>query len=294
MTRADSDIYYQRTRDSMTGVVATFCRRHHKKFVFAVAHDYNCMAHPPSPLTWHARVLYHYGLRQADLVIAQTATQQRLLRDNFGVDSTVISNCVPEGGNGAGPATPGREKRLLWIGAFEPVKRLELFLDIAEQLHDCQFDVVGDGNGQLEYVQGVRSRAKAMPNVHLHGVVPHSRVEQFFLQSAALVCTSRAEGFPNIILEAWSHGLPVISAFDPDNQIAVHRLGMVADDVSGFVRGIQTLLGSQRLWRDVSERVVQYYRDNHSIGAILPRLENSLQGVLEPSGSCRVLPGPLQ
>ena len=172
MTRADSDIYYQRTRDSMTGVVATFCRRHHKKFVFAVAHDYNCMAHPPSPLTWHARVLYHYGLRQADLVIAQTATQQRLLRDNFGVDSTVISNCVPEGGNGAGPATPGREKRLLWIGAFEPVKRLELFLDIAEQLHDCQFDVVGDGNGQLEYVQGVRSRAKAMPNVHLHGVVP--------------------------------------------------------------------------------------------------------------------------
>ena len=119
-------------------------------------------------------------------------------------------------------------------------------------------------------------------------------MEQFFLQSAALVCTSRAEGFPNIILEAWSHGLPVISAFDPDNQIAVHRLGMVADDVSGFVRGIQTLLGSQRLWRDVSERVVQYYRDNHSIGAILPRLENCLQGVLEPSGSCRVLPGPLQ
>ena len=257
MRRADADIYYQRTSGSITGIVAAFCRRHRRKFVFAVASDYNCMTDPPYRWPRHERVLYLYGLRRADLVIAQTVTQQRLLRENFGIDCTVIPNCAPEYGHclrGADAVASTRGRRLLWIGAFRPVKRLELLLDIAEQLRDVQFDVVGEGyaDAASEYVQCLRSRAKSIPNVHLHGMVPHAYMHKFYQRTTALICTSRAEGFPNVFLEAWGYGLPVVSTFDPDNLIVDMGLGKVGEDVSELATGIRELLDSPERWRKAS------------------------------------------
>src|SRR5438105_13961880 len=42
MRRADADIYYQRGAESETGLVAGWCRRHERCFIFAIAHDTNC------------------------------------------------------------------------------------------------------------------------------------------------------------------------------------------------------------------------------------------------------------
>jgi len=283
MNKADADIYYQRTHDSITGIVAAFCRRHRRKFVFAVASNCDCMTDPPDCLPRHARVLYHYGLRRANLVIAQTVTQQRLLRENFGIESTVIPNFAPDCGhylvgNDAVASTRGR--RLLWIGGFTPVKRLELLLDVAEQLRDVQFDVVGNGDMGSEYVQGLQSRAQAMPNVHLHGAIPHAHVQQFYQQSAALLCTSQAEGFPNIFLEAWANGLPIVSTFDPDNLIVNNDMGIVARDVKGLASGIRTLLADSRQWQQVSEAARRYYLENHTIDAVMPKFENVFNEIM--------------
>ncbi len=283
MRRANSDIYYQRTSGSLTGIVSAFCRWHQRKFIFAVASDRNCMTDHPYRQLRHERVLYRYGLRRADLIIAQTVTQQRLLRENFGIDSTVIPNCAPDHERCPGETNAvasARERRLLWIGEFTPIKRLELFLDIAEQLHDLQFDVVGDGNSESEYVQHLRSRAKSMPNVHLHGAVSHAGVHQFYQRSKALISTSRAEGFPNVFLEAWGYGLPIVSTCDPDNVIAQHDLGMVAEDIPGLIAGIRVLFDSQQNWQKASQSALQY-RDNHSIESVIPRLENAFLSLAE-------------
>ena len=289
MRRADADIYYQRTSGSITGIVSAFCRWHRRKFVFAVASDYNCMTDPPYRQLRHERVLYRYGLRRADLVIAQTMTQQRLLRENFGIDCTVIPNCAPEYGHslrGADAVASTRGRRLLWIGDFRPVKRLELLLDIAEQLRDVQFDVVGEGyaDAASEYVQCLRSRAKSIPNVHLHGMVPHAYMHKFYQRTEALICTSRAEGFPNVFLEAWDYGLPIVSTCDPDNVIAEHGLGVVAEDVPGLTGGIRVLLDSQQHWQKASQSALQY-RDNHSIESVIPRLENTFLSLAERTES---------
>ena len=277
MRRADADIYYQRTSDSITGIVAAFCRRHRRKFVFAVASEASCLVSLPYCTARHERFLCRYGLRRANLVIAQTVTQQKLLRENFGIDSTVIPNCAPDYGHcqgGADAVASARGTRLLWIGTFRPVKRLELLLDVAEQNQDFQFDVVGDGNSESEYVQRLRSRAKSIPNVHLHGTVSHTYVQKFYQQTAALICTSRAEGFPNIFLEAWGHDLPIVSTFDPDNLIVKNELGIVARDVNGLASGIRTLLSDPQKWQQASEAVRRYYLQNHTVDALMPRFEN--------------------
>ncbi len=271
MEQANSYIYYQRTRDSITGVVAAFCRNHRRKFVFAVASNYDCVADPPD-FTRHERILYRYGLRKADLVIAQTRTQQKLLRENFGIDSTVIPNCAPDYMNSSGrtdKAAPVRDKRILWVGRFAPIKRLEMLLDVAEHLPAFQFDVVGDGDNQSEYVQRLRSRAKAITNVHLHGAVPHESVHEFYQRSATLICTSQAEGFPNTFLEAWSCGLPVVSTFDPDNVIEDNGLGKVGHNVPELAAGIRELLDSQEQWQLTSRAARKYYLQNHTVDAVI-------------------------
>jgi glycosyltransferase involved in cell wall biosynthesis len=282
MNKADADIYYQRTSDSITGIVAAFCSRHRRKFVFAVASNFDCVAGFPYLPQKHARVLYRYGLRRADLVIAQTVTQQKLLRENFGLDSTVIPNCAPDYGrcpSGTDTVASARGRRLLWIGAFTPVKRLELLLDVAKRLHDVQFDVVGNGDIGSEYVKGLQSRAQAMPNVHLHGVIPHVHVQQFYQQSAALLCTSRAEGFPNTFLEAWSCGLPVVSTFDPDNLITEKGLGKVGKDVPELAVGIRELLESPDKRRKASESARAYYLENHTVDKAMCGFERVLLNI---------------
>jgi glycosyltransferase involved in cell wall biosynthesis len=205
-------------------------------------------------------------------------TQQKLIRENFGIEGKVIRSCAPDYSrcsSGTSVKSSAHRTRLLWIGRFSPEKRLELLLEIAEKHRDMQFDVIGDGNAESEYVRRLRSRAMAVPNVRLHGRVPHADVQEFYRRAVALVCTSHYEGFPNVFLEAWSHGLPVVSTFDPDGLIAERGLGVFAEGITGLIKGIRVMRRSQQHWNKVSRAALQYYRHNHSIEAVMPRIEST-------------------
>jgi glycosyltransferase involved in cell wall biosynthesis len=284
MKRADADIYYQRTGSDETGMVAAFCRLYRRTFVFAVASDAHCAARRTSWRKKPEHVLYEYGLRRANVVIAQTTTQQKLLRKNYGIDSTVIRNCAPDYGScqdGTDTAASIGRTRFLWVGSLSPVKRLELLLDVAESHPDLQFDVVGDGDSTSEYVQRILSRARSLPNVELHGKVPHAQIHHLYQRSVALVCTSRIEGFPNVFLEAWSAGLPVVSTFDPDNVIVAEELGAVAQGTHRLASELQSLRGSPDRWRETSRKVRQYFLENHSVETVIPRLEHVLLAAVD-------------
>ena len=79
MMRSDADIYFQRTSDAITGIVAAFSRKHNRKFVFSVASNADCQVHLPHCAA-HERRFYRYGLRRANSIIAHTFVQQRMLR----------------------------------------------------------------------------------------------------------------------------------------------------------------------------------------------------------------------
>ncbi len=275
MKKANADVYYQNCGEYVTGQVAWWCIRNGRRFVYSVASDPDCDLRLPEMKTIRERVLYRYGLRHADRVIVQTRTQREMLLSGFGIESEVIPMpCLaPQNFDRMlrEPSDAGPHK-VLWIGRICEVKRPDRLLEIAEACPDVVFDLVGpiyDG----EYAREVRRRAERIPNVRVHGPISRDRVPEFYSRADCLLCTSKVEGFPNTFLEAWSHGLPIISTFDPDNIIAKRGLGAVADDVRGLIAQVRELVKSPEQRREASERARKYYLETHTIETVMPQFE---------------------
>jgi glycosyltransferase involved in cell wall biosynthesis len=269
--------------------VAAFARRHGRRFIFAVGALEDCLTNLPHCRTRRERVLYRYGLRRADRVIAQTQQQQALLRESFGVESTLVRSCGgdPTRSTGILPVTHGLEgratgdrgdappvHRVLWIGRFTAQKRLEMLFDVAERCPNVQFDVVGEGDTDDPYVRELQARGTGLANVALHGRVPHNQVSTFYRRAGLLLCTSSAEGFPNTFLEAWSQGIPVVSTFDPDGLIVDRALGAVAAQGPELASAIRGLLDARERLHELGGNCRRYYLQNHALEAVLPRLES--------------------
>ena len=126
--------------------------------------------------------------------------------------------------------------------------------------------------GGVETVSVVLVRARTLQNVTLCSRVSRKGMQDIYGRASCLCCTSRVEGFPNTFLEAWSHGLPVVSMFDPDALIEERGLGATAHDVPGLTTAVRELLASPERWRQASDNARRYYVENHTVESVLPRL----------------------
>src|SRR6185503_4911636 len=109
--------------------------------------------------------------------------------------------------------------RVLWVGRFSPEKRLEWFLDLAAAVPEVEFHVLGAANRPSAYADALVRRAATLSNVVRHGHVAHDQVARFYAGARLLVLTSRFEGFPSTMMEAWSLGVPTVSTVDPDGVV---------------------------------------------------------------------------
>lgn len=275
LRRADAHVYYQNCGEYVTGQVALWCRRHGRKFIYSVASDPDCMAGLPLMTTLRERVLYRYGLRNADRIIVQTRNQERLLRDDFRLDSEMVPMpCTgPDEDEYVPHYMPSRGSgRILWVGRIENVKRPDRFLDLVEACGDLEFDLVGPA-GDTPYARYILERASRYPNVRMHGGVPRDRMPEYYTNSACLCSTSDAEGFPNTFLEAWSYGVPVVSTIDPDGIIEGKGLGEVARNVPEFIFSLRKLAACDEAWTEMSRRARAYFLETHHFPKVMPRME---------------------
>ncbi len=295
MRRADADVYYQNTAEYVTGQAAYWCRQNHRGFIFSVANDWDCEPEVIARLSLRERSLYVYGLRHADVVVAQTKKQQTILREAHGVASVVIPMPSPPTGNGEPALRPDRERpRVVWVARIAEAKRLEMLLDLAELAPDITFDVAGTGDTGSAYSDTLIERGRRIPNVRMLGRVERENIPALYRGSACLCCTSTHEGFPNTFLEAWSQGVPVVSTFDPDGLIAALGLGGVARDEHGLLDAIRQLTVSDTVWDVVSATCRAYYMEYHLPEAVIPKFETAFLDAADRAGRQVNYPGRLQ
>ncbi len=277
---ADADVYYQNCGEVVTGQVALWCRRHRRRLVYSVASEPDCDPRLPHMTSLRQRLLYRYGLRHADRVTVQTRRQQQMLRNGFHVDSIVIPMPCPGPGDYVDPAPPVPGSiRVAWVGRIVEVKRLDILLTVAQAMPHLTFNVAGSFEEQRPYVQDLHRRAAAIPNVVLHGRIIREQMPAFYKRASCLLCTSDHEGFPNTFLEAWSHGLPVVSTVDPDGLVAQRDLGCVASDAPGLIAALRDLLTDRQRWCRASRNTREYYVHNHTMEKVMPLVERVFREV---------------
>src|SRR5690606_21694179 len=146
--------------------------------------------------------LYRYGLPRMDLILAQTGAQQAEMRANFGLASQVIRSLVEM------PGVPDEQHRdidALWISNIRPIKRPEMFLDLAGELTDSRLHMAGGTQpGHEAQYAAVQNRARQYASLNFHGAIPYEETNRLLLRTRVLVSTSRSEGFPNTYLQAWA------------------------------------------------------------------------------------------
>jgi glycosyltransferase involved in cell wall biosynthesis len=257
MRRADADIYYQRASGALTAFVVAFAKRYQRLSVYAAASDRDFFAKSPLP-HWRDRKLFHWGLRHADLVVAQTKTQQVTMAQNFARDSVLVRSCYDAQGQ------PGsHEGVILWAANILPVKRPELFVELARLLPRYKFKMIGGLNDAL--VAPLRNLAQGLTNIEFTGFVPFAEVESHFDGASILVNTSSNEGFPNTFLQAWSRAIPTVSMFDPGTYQNGVRVGEVVGSIEEMSGAILAIKSDPMRWRSLGEASRRYFEENHSV-----------------------------
>jgi len=274
LARANADVYYQNCGEYVTGQVGLWCRMHRRAFVYSAASDADCDGDLPLMPERRVRAFYRLGVRLADRVIVQTSRQHRMFERGFRRDATVIPLPCEVPGARVAPVQTADAPSIVWIGRICEVKRPDRFLDVAALLPEFRFLIVGPDDDRPEYTKAIRERAASLSNVSMSGAASRADVARLLEQSACLCCTSDHEGFPNTFLEAWSHGRPIVSTWDPDDLIATHGLGVVAArDAADVASAIRSFLSSASDWQRASQNARRYFDQTHALDQVMPRFE---------------------
>jgi glycosyltransferase involved in cell wall biosynthesis len=273
LRRANADVYYQNCAEYVTGQVAAWCRVRGSPLVYSAASDADCDVRLPLMRERRVRVLYRLGVRLADAVIVQTPSQQRMMREGFGREALVIPMPCPRPEAEVSPA-PRDRSLVIWVGRLCRVKRPDRLIAVARQCPELRFLLVGPHDDGVEYREEIERAAAAVPNVTLTGPADRAALSGLYRQAVALCCTSDHEGFPNTFLEAWSHGLPVVSTWDPGSLIARHDLGIVARrEAPALAAALRALVAEPGEWERLSASSRAYFDEHHDVERAMPRFE---------------------
>lgn len=278
----EPDVVYQRCLMPFTGACAWYCRRHGAKLVYHIASDRDVEKSVPFEwsryglVKWLARRIGLYGMRRAHAIVAQTEQQARMLRSEHGLEATlVVRNFqpVPKLERLAGE---GSRVRIAWVANFKPLKRPDIFVDLAEALShrdDVEFVMIGRPGPAARFA-ALHERIAKLPNLRYLGELPIERVEEELAASDLFVNTSLWEGFPNTFIQAWLRGVPVVSCFvDPDGCLSRGGAGVFAGSDERLVEVVEALLDDRARLRELARTARAYAVRHHSPETALPLVE---------------------
>jgi glycosyltransferase involved in cell wall biosynthesis len=277
LSRADADVYYSSCAGGLAGQVAMFCAWRRRRYVFRVASDSDCL---PDALIirrwyWRDKRLYEYALKQADGVLAQSARQQELLLRNFGRQSSLAHMLV--GASGSNLDFGHRDIQALWVSNIRRLKRPDILLDIAAELPQVSFHIVGGPvAGERELFDEAQGRARAAPNVTFDGPLAYDDAAALYGRARVFVNTSDMEGFPNTYLQAWASGTPVVAFFDPDGLIAEHGLGIAVRSREEMIVAVRTLSQDEAAWNAARARCLAFIEQRYGEDVVLQQYLQAL------------------
>jgi hypothetical protein len=273
LKKQKADIYYCRMRD-FTHILAFWAaRKNGSKLILAMASDLDAMSFkerlkyyylPNRGGMWWLisgilnEIVHPWLLHKADRVFVQHEGQAQILLQK-GIKSTLFPNLIDL--TQLPVVLTPIQNDFVYVGWLDKRKGFPEFFDLVEKSPLSTFKVIGpprDKTGFLYF-----EKLKSYKNVSLLGELNHSETLLNIANSKALISTSPMEGFPNIFIEAWAYGIPVLSLYvDPGGVIKREHLGIVAD---GDLDRLQKSLTSTGRIDEFAKKAKSYVNKYHEL-----------------------------
>lgn len=111
----------------------------------------------------------------------------------------------------------GKTKRFLAVGRFTPLHKgfdllIEAFSVFSKKNQDWHLDIVGEGEEEQKY-RSMISNYNLETRITIHPFT--NKIQDYYSNTQIYVLSSRWEGMPLVLVEAMSHGLPIVTSDIP-------------------------------------------------------------------------------
>lgn len=157
---------------------------------------------------------------------------------------------------------------ILWVGRCDPIKRAELYLDLAEQNPNNKFVMVCPKTSFLAYWDEIFARAQNIKNLTFIEKVSPDEIYTWYQRAKLLVMTSVSEGFSNVMMEALYEKCPLLTLnVNPDNIIHRFKLGNTFCDaeMALFFQAFRNLLADEVGLQQMGEAGRRYIEEFHGV-----------------------------
>jgi GalNAc-alpha-(1->4)-GalNAc-alpha-(1->3)-diNAcBac-PP-undecaprenol alpha-1,4-N-acetyl-D-galactosaminyltransferase len=205
-------------------------------------------------------ILRKYAYRNAFGIISQTSQAKEKISYITGHKNVhIIPNATTKKKNLQNKDE--RDKIILSVGRLIKSKKIDLLISIFEQTESENWLlwIVGDGP-EREYLKTLAKKSKKSNQIIFFG--NQKEVENFYSQANIFAMTSISEGFPNVLLEAHTYGLPCIAfncSAGPSDIIIHGRNGFLIEelDVNSYIIHLKNLMNDVELRDRLSKFALQ-------------------------------------
>lgn len=200
---------------------------------------------------------YIYQFRKLDnvVVLCQDDSNRFQKYDKLFTPTVIYNPLTLKPGN----RSQGNSKRFLTIGRFTPLHKgidllIEAFHIFAQKNHDWQLDIIGGGE-QKETFLKIINRYQLEDRITIHPFT--NKIQDFYSNAQVYVLSSRWEGMPLVLVEAMSHGLPIITSDLPVCQEILDDFGIYFpnSNIEGLAQRLEDATHID--WKSKSEEAIK-------------------------------------
>ena len=171
---------------------------------------------------------YHYGrqLQKLDAVVTLYQQDAAMYQEAFGFTPLYIYNPLT-----LKPGTPsnGQNKEFLAVGRFSPKHKgfdllIQAYEIFSKKNAEWHLSIVGDGPEKNKLQQMISER-RLEKRITIHPFT--NEIQQYYSSASIYVLSSRWEGMPLVLVEAMSHGLPVVASDLPTCKEVLGDFGLL-------------------------------------------------------------------
>lgn len=188
--------------------------RHHlkaKKVIGWMHNSYDALFEKQKPYLPGLKSFFANEMKRLDDIVVLSKSDEQLFKKHLGLECTTIYNPLTLEPRGKASFT---NKKFLAVGRFAPKHKgfdllIKAFAIFVKKNKEWTLEIVGEGEEEPLY----RSMIKEYDLEDRIKICPFTKdIQKHYAGASVYVLSSRWEGQPLVLVEAMSHGLPIISS----------------------------------------------------------------------------------